>query len=60
MEEKCVEELIEILKLFQVSYDGDETIRYFEDEDDIVKALAQFLIKADYRRVPSGAIVINS
>ena len=56
MEEKCVEELIEILKLFQVSYDGDETIRYFEDEDDIVKALAQFLIKADYRRVPSDAI----
>lgn len=56
MEEKCVEELIEILKLFQVSYDGDETIRYFKDEDDVVKALAQFLIKADYRRVPSGAI----
>ena len=52
--------LLEILKLFQVSYDGDEVIRYFKDEDDAVKALAQFLIRADYRRVPEGAIIINN
>lgn len=57
-----IEAMEKILSLFQISYDGDEIIRYF-DEDDIqsglVKALAEFLFAAGYRKIPENAVVLT-